>query len=164
VLFLPDRLHAGVKHVVAGFADVDKMTGVGFEQYVGKLLAHQGYKISFTKTSGDYGVDIIAHKGAEKVAVQVKRYSSSVGRAAISDAVAGRRQYQCNRTMVVTSNYFTPETKQLAYSNFCKLINRDRLTDWILQFQDSTPLSETEQTTPSRLGYQLAQKHQGLTN
>src|SRR5829696_2582806 len=44
-------------------ADVDKMTGVEFEQYVGKLLAHQGYKISFTKTSGDYGVDIIAQKG-----------------------------------------------------------------------------------------------------
>jgi hypothetical protein len=32
---------------------------------------------------------------------------AAVGRAAISDAVAGRLHYKCNRTMVVTSNYFT---------------------------------------------------------
>jgi restriction system protein len=140
-------------------ADVDKMTGVEFEQYVGKLLTHQGYKVSFTKTSGDYGVDIIATKGAEKVAVQVKRYSGSVGRAAVSAAVAGKLQYQCNRTMVVTSNYFTPEAKQLAYSNFCKLINREKLIDWILEYQGSTPLSEAEQTTTAKLGYQLTEKH-----
>src|SRR3954454_13492560 len=30
-------------------SDVDRMTGVEFEQYVGKLLTHQGYKVSFTK-------------------------------------------------------------------------------------------------------------------
>jgi restriction system protein len=141
-------------------ADVDKMTGEEFEQYVGKLLTHQGYKVAFTKTSGDYGVDIIATKAQEKVAVQAKRYAGSVGRAAISDAVAGKAHYQCNRTMVVTCNYFTREAKQLAYSNYCKLIDRDKLIDWILEFQDSTPLSQVEQTAHARFGYQLAQKHQ----
>ena len=135
------------------------MNGVEFEQYVGKLLTYQGYMVSFTKTSGDYGIDIIAVKGDERTGIQAKRYSGSVGRAAISDAVAGKRQYNCNRTMVVTSNYFTREAKQLAYANYCKLIDREKLIDWILQFQGSTPLSETEQSTSGALGYQLAEKH-----
>src|SRR4051794_9832774 len=140
-------------------SDVDRMTGVEFEQYVGKLLTHQGYKVSFTKVSGDYGIDLIAVKGEERIGIQAKRYSGSVGRAAISDAVAGKRQHSCNRTMVVTSNYFTREAKQLAYSNYCKLIDREKLTDWILQFQGATPLSEAEQTAPGSLGFQLAEKH-----
>lgn len=54
-------------------ADIDKMTGIEFEQYVGALLKSQGYGIQFTPASGDYGTDIIATKGDRKIAVQIKK-------------------------------------------------------------------------------------------
>jgi restriction system protein len=90
----------------------------------------------FTATSHDYGVDIIASKDGVKTAVQLKRYSNTVGRAAISDAVAGMAHYKCNQTMVVTSNYFTKEAKELASSNNCVLVDRDKLSEWIYNFQN----------------------------
>lgn len=115
-------------------SEIDVMSGVEFERYVGELLKFQGYKISFTKTSGDYGVDIIAHKNSERNAVQVKRYKKFVGRSAISDAVAGMAYYGCTSCMVVTNSIFTRGAIELAKSNNCTLVDRNKLTDWILAF------------------------------
>lgn len=115
--------------------DADSMSGVAFEQYVGALLKHKGFKIEFTPASGDYGVDIVAEKGNEKYAVQIKRYTHAVGRAAISDAVAGMNFYRCNKAMVVTNNFFTPAAKTLAQATQCVLIDRDTLISWIVEFQ-----------------------------
>lgn len=115
--------------------DIDHMEGIAFEHYVGELLKMHGYKTQFTPSTNDYGVDIIATKNGTRYAVQVKRYKDLVGRAAISDAVAGMRYYNCTASMVVTSSYFTPNAKELANINNCLLIDRDTLTDWIVQFQ-----------------------------
>lgn len=116
---------------------VDKMTGTEFEKYIGEILKSQGYKIQLTAGSHDYGVDIIARQDNTKIAVQLKRYSSSVGRSAISDAVAGLAHYKCNKSMVITNHYFTKEAKILAESNNCELINRDELARWIYNFSNS---------------------------
>ncbi len=117
-------------------SDIDNMAGIEFEKYIARLLQAQNYKISFTKISGDFGIDIIANKNQEKYAIQIKRYSKAVGRSAISDAVAGMAYYKCNKTMVVTNNYFTKLAQELAISNNCVLINRDKLGEWIIIYQD----------------------------
>jgi restriction system protein len=88
-----------------------------------------------TKASGDLGVDLIASNDTSKIAIQAKRYESKVSRRAISDAVAGMRHYKCNRAMVITNNYFTPDAIKLAKSAGCMLIDRDVLADWIIEFQ-----------------------------
>lgn len=117
--------------------DIDKMTGVEFERYVGEILSSRGFHIEYTPTSGDYGVDIIARRGGERWAVQMKRYSNSVGREAISDAVAGMAYYKCTRSMVVTSNYFTPNAQELAKINNTFLVDRDKLAQWMLEFKNA---------------------------
>jgi restriction system protein len=114
-LYLKKRGNEQLRALV--IADVDKMTGVEFERYVGEIFKSQGYMVHFTATSGDYGIDIVAQKGPDKYGVQLKRYSGHVGRAGISDAVAGMRYYNCNKCMVVTTNYFTANAKHLAKSN-----------------------------------------------
>ena len=116
-------------------ADIDSMSGVDFEKYLQKLLIAMQYTVIMTKASGDFGVDLIASKGNDKIAIQVKRYKTSVSRRAISDAVTGMHHYKCNKAMVITSNYFTRDATKLASSTNCILINRDALADWIVRNQ-----------------------------
>ncbi|GEM_PF-1293631 len=116
-------------------ANIDMMTGIEFEHYLQVLLSHRGYSVRVTKASGDLGVDLIATGNNDKFAIQAKRYDSKVSRSAISDAVAGMRPYGCNRAMVITNNYFTPDAVKLAQSTGCILIDRDTLANWIIEFQ-----------------------------
>ncbi len=107
--------------------EIDKMKGLDFEVFVGQLLEQHGYKTQNIKGSGDFGVDVIAEKRGVKFAVQVKRYQSKVSRTAISDAVAGKFHWDCEKAWVVTNSYFTSDAKILAKSTNCKLTDRDDL-------------------------------------
>jgi restriction system protein len=116
-------------------ANIDSMTGIEFEQYLQKLLTNQGYSVNVTQASGDLGVDLIASRDGDKIAIQAKRYSTNVSRRAISDAVAGMYHYGCNKAMVITNSYFSPGAVTLAESTDCILINRDTLAEWVIEFQ-----------------------------
>src|ERR1017187_7358952 len=52
--------------------NVDSMSGVEFESYLRRLLSSRGYSVAMTGGSGDLGVDLIASRGTERVAIQVK--------------------------------------------------------------------------------------------
>lgn len=119
------------------WADIDSMSGIDFERYVGSILKAQGYNVTYTPTTGDYGTDIVAEKGADRISVQLKRYHRTVGPAAIQQAVASMIVYHCNKSMVVTNSSFTKEAKKLAGYNTCMLIDRAALADWILRFKEN---------------------------
>lgn len=116
-------------------ADIDNMTGIEFEQYVGKILQSQGYKIQFTKISGDFGADIIAHKNHDKYVFQLKRYKKSVHIEAVQQAVASMKYYSANKSGIITNSYFTKPARELADINECLLVDRDTLSTWIVEFQ-----------------------------
>jgi restriction system protein len=116
-------------------ANVDNMTGIEFEYYVGELLKFQGYHISFTKTSGDFGSDIVAQKDNRRISIQLKRYGKPVSLAAVQEAVASKTYYRCSHAMVITNRSYTKAAKILAQSNECTLIDRKELADWIIAFQ-----------------------------
>lgn len=122
---------------VLQLSDIDAMTGVAFEKYVGKLLKMQGYSVRFTPASNDFGVDIIAKKEADTYAIQLKRYSRSVGRMAITDAIGGLAKYGCTKAMAITNTYFTSSARELAAVNNCILVDRDILAQWIVAFQQT---------------------------
>lgn len=119
-------------------ANIDSMTGIEFEQYLQKLLANQGYSVYVTQASGDLGVDLIASRDGDKIAVQAKRYNTRVTRRAISDAIAGMYHYDCNEAMVITNNYFSPGAVALAQSTECILVDRDTLAKWVNEFQNTS--------------------------
>lgn len=125
------------KFIGIQIANADSMTGIEFEQYLQKLLTNQGYDVRMTQASGDLGVDLIASKDGDKIAVQAKRYSTNVSRRAISDAVAGMYHYDCNKAMVITNNYFSPDAVTLAEATDCILIDRDTLAKWVNEFQST---------------------------
>ena len=116
-------------------ADIDHMSGVEFEHYIGTLLQSVGYKVSFTAQTGDYGVDLLAKRNHVTYAIQAKRYTGSVGNHAVMEAIAGKTYYRCDKAVVLTSNYFTLHARMQAASSKCILIDRDKLAEWILAFQ-----------------------------
>jgi restriction system protein len=119
-------------------AQIDTMTGEEFEEYVAELLRFQGYKTRMTPRSGDYGVDIIAAKDGIKTAFQIKRYSKKLDQKPVREAVTGMavRQYGCTKAMVVTNSTFTKAAEFLAAESGCELVDREKLGEWILAFQN----------------------------
>ncbi len=110
---------------------VDSMDGGQFEEYVAELFSKLGYKSTATKKSRDFGVDVVARRGGERVAIQAKRYGRPVNLKAIQEVVAGMHKYDCNKAMVVTNNYFTPSAYELANATGCELVDRDGLVKLI---------------------------------
>lgn len=99
------------------------ITGQEYEHLVASYLLKHGYtNVEVTKSSGDFGVDVIAHKGGKKYAVQCKYYSVPVGLSAIQEVVAGKAIYNCDSAMVVTNSNFTDSAKRLAKDNHVILL------------------------------------------
>ena len=112
---------------------IDEMSGFDFEEYLQRLLTLRGYYVEITPGSGDLGVDLIASKGGEKFAIQVKRYKNNVPRTAVSDAIGGMSYYHCNKAMVITNSFFTEGAITLARSANCVLVDRETLKKWIAE-------------------------------
>ena len=70
-------------------------------------------------------------KFGERIAVQAKRYTSTVGNYAVQEVLAAKSMYQAHRAMVVTNNYFTDAAKNLAAANQIELWDRDKLSEAI---------------------------------
>ena len=58
---------------------IDKMSGVEFEEYLMRLFEKLGYRVTLTKRSNDYGADLIMKKDEKTIIVQAKRYHQKVG-------------------------------------------------------------------------------------
>ena len=115
----------------AGMTAIDGMSGVEFEGYVAARLRRAGWQVRFTPAVGDYGVDLIAEKDGQSVAIQCKRHGKSVGVAAVQQVVSGALHHGCARSIVVSNQAFTSAAKQLAYTHGCQLIGRKALQSWV---------------------------------
>ncbi len=106
----------------------ENMSGEMFEDYVKEILKKNGYKkVRLTKSSGDYGTDIIAQYKGINYAFQCKLYTKPVGVAAIQQAYAGCEYYGCDEAVVVTNNTFTRQAINLSMSNGVILWDGDKL-------------------------------------
>jgi restriction system protein len=115
----------------AGMTAIDGMSGVEFEGYVAARLRRAGWQVRFTPAVGDYGVDLIAEKDGQSVAIQCKRHGKAVGVAAVQQVVSGALHHGCTRSLVVSNQEFTTAARQLAYTHRCQLIGRRALQAWV---------------------------------
>ncbi|MDJ0765272.1 MAG: restriction endonuclease [Myxococcota bacterium] len=104
------------QRIATKMAQIDKMTGVAFERFLVQLFKRMGYKVRHVGgQGGDFGADVILHKGQTKIAVQAKNYDkNAVGNDAVQQAVAGASYYDCTEAMVVTNSRFTKAARQQA--------------------------------------------------
>ena len=108
--------------------EIDRMQGRQFEEFMAGYFEIQGFRVILTQASGDYGADlVITHPNGFKTAVQLKRYSSSVGVSAVQEAISGKSYCGTDHAMVVTTDYFTNNAKELASVSRVELWDRARL-------------------------------------
>lgn len=111
---------------------VDAMDGVTFEHFCAELLeANRFSGVRVTRSSGDYGIDVLAYKGNTEYAIQCKNYSSHVGNSAVQEAYSGKAYYDCQKAVVMTNNYFTAAAIETARKIGVELWDRNKLYDMI---------------------------------
>ena len=99
-----------------------------------------GYKVELTKIIADSGVDLVVSDEHEKIAVQAKRYSreTKVSNQTILKTHGGRDIYGCQRSIVITTSYFTPKAIQDAEKLKIEIWNRDYLAATIEKINEKT--------------------------
>ncbi|ETT45726.1 hypothetical protein C162_20371 [Paenibacillus sp. FSL R7-269] len=122
----------------SGIAEIDKMEGVQFEQYLGHLFRSQGYKAEVTQAAGDYGADLVLSKDGKRIVVQAKRYSKNVGLKAVQEVRGAVSHYGASAAWVVTNRDYTEQAYKLAKSNNVRLIGREELIEMLLQMREKT--------------------------
>ena len=112
--------------------ELDEMQGLDFEYYCAEHLRNRGFiEVEVTKSSGDYGIDILAEKEGVTYAIQCKRYNGPVGVKAVQEAYAGRDFYDRMVGCVLTNQYFTQPAVDAAQKLKILLWDRDYLEEMI---------------------------------
>ena len=105
-----------------------------YENFCGLLLEQNGWKVSYTKKTGDQGADVIAEKQNRRVIVQCKQWSSSVGNQAVQEVHAAcsfyRAQYAQTQGIVVATAGYTSGARDLASKTGVLLMSHMDLVDF----------------------------------
>jgi len=130
-------------------ADIDSMTGLEFESFVGDLLKNLGYTgVQVTKSSGDQGVDVIASKNGKKYAIQCKNYSSSLNNKPIQEVTTGKAIYGCDVGVVLTNSTFNQNAVEAAKATGTLLWDRRTLQKMLSQSTFSKPIPPVVNSMP----------------
>ncbi len=112
----PWRTNAIIYGKVPGIPTLDELVAMRpleFEQNVSQTFQRMGYETHLTGHR-DQGVDVIATKGTERIAIQCKRYRGMVGNAAVQEVYGGAALHECTKSMVITTSGFTLSAQALA--------------------------------------------------
>ncbi len=105
-----------------------------YEEYIKTLLHNGGFVAKRTRSSGDYGVDVLATKGGASFAVQCKLFNRPVGVKAVQEVVSGRIFYKADYAIVVSNNSFTPAAQTLARKLDVTLVHHKNLISRLKSF------------------------------
>ncbi len=93
------------------------MTPEEYEHYVAQSFKEMGYETVVTSFSNDYGVDVFAIKGDEKIAIQVKKYGDSnrkINRDVFLKLHGSKDYFDCTKAIVATDGCIMPDARQVA--------------------------------------------------
>lgn len=93
------------------------MTPQEFEQYVSERYQELGYKTILTPYSGDWGIDVIAMKGNEKIAIQAKMYGGSsrkVNRQVMMQLYGAMAYQDCTKAVLATDGECMADAVEVA--------------------------------------------------
>jgi hypothetical protein len=107
------------------------MTPRQFEELVCEHYLIQGYKTEITPLSGDYGIDVFATKGKEKLAIQAKMYGIStrkINRQCVMELHGAKDYFDCTKAIIATDGTFLTDAIQVAEKLNIEIIYLDSLT------------------------------------
>ena len=108
-------------------SQIDGLSGTDFEKLLKEIFEKQGYSVSMTKPSHDYGADLVLEKNKKISLVQAKCYSKNIGIKAIQEIISARKHYDADELFVATNRYFSKDAMVLATEHNVRLIDRDVL-------------------------------------
>jgi len=88
-----------------------------FEEMVCSFFRDLGYQTEMTPYSNDYGVDVFAVKGNEKIAVQAKMYGGSsrrINRQMVMELHGAKDYFDCSKAIIATDGDLLSDAKQVA--------------------------------------------------
>lgn len=140
-----ENKHYGVVHLDSLDKDLEQMDPIAFEYFVRDLFRANGYKAITTPTTKDFGADVIAKKGKEIIAIQVKHRNSSdwsVSNDAVQQVVAAMANYKANRAMVITNGTFTEHALAQALPNNTLMIDGKQLYRMVYNWSCNESVSQ----------------------
>ena len=95
------------------FADY---TSREFEKFVCDLFRKMGYNVELTPSTGDYGVDVVAQKDGNTVAIQVKKYKEGnmVGAQMVQQTLGAMWKVKADQSIIITTSGFTVYAQEQA--------------------------------------------------
>jgi restriction system protein len=103
----------------------NNVTPAQFERLVAKRLESEGYKTRLTPSTNDWGVDIFAERGVERLAVQVKMYSGArpVNRQMVFEVVGAAAFFDCTGSAIATDGAFRADAREAAVKLGVRIID-----------------------------------------
>jgi len=118
------------KEAEIGLSDnFNSMSDRDFEFFIAELFNEMGYETQVTPKSADYGVDIIAKKGREKIAIQCKKFNEKnfVPNKSIQQLLGSMAYYNANHSIFVTTSYYTKNSLKQTKNGQIELWDKDTL-------------------------------------
>lgn len=114
------------------------MSPFDFEHFVAKLFNSMGYEAQATSRTGDYGVDVIAKKDAEIIAIQCKKYQegNNVGNQEVQRLLGAMlfKDLKADRGIIITTSDFTRQAGIQAEDNPIELRNKTILHNAVRKY------------------------------
>lgn len=107
------------------------MSGPEFEEALVELFELLGHECVERIGGWDKGADIVYVADGQRVGVQAKRKSSSVGIDAVRQLIDGMKRYDCSRGLVVTNSFFSEQAVECAAAWEIELWDRRVLAQWL---------------------------------
>jgi restriction system protein len=97
-----------------------------YEEMVCEHFRRRGYIAKTTQYSGDYGVDVFAIKGKEKIAIQAKMFgggSRKVNRQMIMELHGAKDYFDCSKAIIATNGVLMPDAVEVAKKLHIEILN-----------------------------------------
>jgi len=104
------------------------MTPKQFEDLVCEHFRNKGYKAEATSYSNDYGVDVFAIKGKEKIAVQAKMYGGGtrkINRQMVMELHGAKDYFDCTKAVIATDGILLADAIEVADKLKIEVLNID---------------------------------------
>jgi HJR/Mrr/RecB family endonuclease len=109
-----------------------------FENFIAKLFTAMGYKTQVTKKSGDYGIDVIAKKDNDIIAIQAKKYhdGNPVGNRDVQRLLGAMqlKDVKANHSIIITTSHFTVQAREQAKECAIELWSKEDLHKMVRKY------------------------------
>jgi hypothetical protein len=107
-----------------------------FEKLIGNLFEAKGYNVKVTPPARDYGVDVIAKKGGNIIAIQVKKYGEKnrVGVKDVQQALGAMYSVKATKSILITTSNFTGPCQEQAKGAPIELWDKERLHKEVMRY------------------------------